>query len=104
MAKKTATHIEETPEEAYQSPLEQFVEHQRQAAMHAGRAVASLIPRGLREHSVNAVEESAKGVQSLVGGLGSGAQRVGKRVDDATRRLKDDILLPQDEQPQTKSK
>ncbi len=96
MPKKTETATQTVEQE--HTPLEEFVGHQRQAAIHAGRAMASLVPRGLREHGVSAVEESAKGVRSLFGGLNSAAQRVGQGVDDATRSLKNDILLPQDEQ------
>ena len=71
MARKQAQPEPEAAQESNkpteQNPLEAFATHQRNAAVEAGRALASLIPRGLRVHGWNAIEESAKGFGAIVG-------------------------------------
>ena len=49
MAKKVSQ-----PEEKEATPLEQFVEHEKNAFVEAGRALVSLVPAGLRKHGWNA--------------------------------------------------
>lgn len=92
MAKKAAAvEPEVAPESAEgENPIQGFLNHQGNALIEAGRAAASLIPTGLRQHGWNAIEESAKGFSLLVGAVADGVGTVAKTV-------KDEIILPQDD-------
>ena len=72
------------------TPLEQFVEHEKNAFIEAGRALASLVPSGLRKHGWNALEESARGIGVLAGAVKSSAE-------DVIRTTKEEIIMPADE-------
>jgi ADP-ribosylglycohydrolase len=84
MARKQAQPDPEVVQEANkpteQNPLEAFATHQRNAAVEAGRALASLIPRGLRVHGWNAI----------VGAVADSVSSVAKTV-------RDEVILPDDE-------
>jgi hypothetical protein len=45
--------------------LKAFIQHQKKAVKEAGKAFASLIPEGVREHSIDAVKTSAEGFSIL---------------------------------------
>jgi hypothetical protein len=83
MAKKS-----EQPEKE-PTPLEQFVEHEKNAFVEASRALVSLVPSGLRKHGWNAIEEAGKGVGALAGAVVDG-------VSDVLRTAKDEIVPADD--------
>ena len=84
MAKKTSQPEKEV------KPLEAFVEHEKKAFLEAGRALASLVPSGLRKHGWNAIEESVKGMGVLAGAVKDSAA-------DVIRTAKDEVIMPADE-------
>ena len=58
---------EEQPEdEAAQTPLEQFIFHQRRGLEEFGKAMESLLPPGFREHTQAAGSEFATGFRVLI--------------------------------------
>ena len=57
----------EAPEdEAAQTPLEQFIFHQRRGLEEFGKAMESLLPPGFREHTHKAGNEFATGFRVLI--------------------------------------
>jgi hypothetical protein len=82
MAKKEAQPEKES------TPLEQFVEHEKNAFVEATRALVSLVPSGLRKHGWNAIEESAKGLGVLAGAVKDSA-------GDVIRTARDEIVPPE---------
>jgi hypothetical protein len=67
-AKKTAETANEvvaevTPEE---TPITEFIDHQKKAANEAAKALAALVPQGVREHGDAAIKEMVEGYRKLV--------------------------------------
>jgi hypothetical protein len=67
MMVKHATALEtpetEAPVEA--TPFDEFVEHEKKAVQEFGKAFATLLPEGLREHGDTAVKEMVEGYRRL---------------------------------------
>jgi hypothetical protein len=61
-----------------QNSLDVFMEHQKKAAVSARKALFSLIPKGVKEHGQNAVEEMLEGYRELFNDV----------VDDVLERVK----------------
>lgn len=57
------TPVPETPVEA--TPFDEFVEHEKKAVQEFGKAFATLLPEGLREHGDTAVKEMVEGYRRL---------------------------------------
>jgi hypothetical protein len=66
--------------QAGQSPLHQFVSHQRKAAEEAGKAFASLLPPEFRTHGRAAKEEFLTSFKVLVEGVSAVVDREMKRT------------------------
>ena len=47
------------------TPFDEFVEHEKKAVQEFGKAFATLIPEGLREHGDSAVKEMLEGYRRL---------------------------------------
>ena len=56
-------HELEIPAEA--TPFDEFIEHEKKAAQEFGKAFATLLPEGLREHGDTAVKEMVEGYRRL---------------------------------------
>jgi hypothetical protein len=66
MAKRTT--VPEVPEEEVvvePTPFDEFVEHERKALKEFGKAFATLVPEGVREHGETAVKEMVEGYRQL---------------------------------------
>jgi hypothetical protein len=66
MVKHTA--VLEAPEQEVPvtpTPFDEFVEHEKKAAQEFGKAFATLLPEGLREHGDIAVKEMVEGYRRL---------------------------------------
>jgi hypothetical protein len=61
-----------------QTSLDVFMQHQKKAATSARKALISLIPKGVKEHGQNAVEEMLEGYRQLFNDV----------VDDVLERVK----------------
>jgi hypothetical protein len=60
-------NLEDNPEpQQPQTPLEQFLFHQRRALEETGKALESLLPPGFKEHTQAAGNEFASGFRVLV--------------------------------------
>ena len=57
---------QESDEAAEQTPLEQFIFHQRRGLEEFGKAMESLLPPGFREHTQAAGNEFATGFRVLI--------------------------------------
>lgn len=60
--------VMEAPEEQMPvtpTPFDEFVEHEKKAAQEFGKAFATLLPEGLREHGDTAVKEMVEGYRRL---------------------------------------
>jgi len=73
----------ETNEKAT-SPLHQFINHQRNAAEEAGKAVASLLPPEFRTHGRAAKEEFLTSFKVLVDGVSAAVDREMKRSQSSS--------------------
>lgn len=71
MVKKAETPVEDAQptDETNPTALDVFFEHQRKAAEQAGKALESLIPAALREHSTAAFKEMVEGYRQLFNGV-----------------------------------
>jgi hypothetical protein len=65
-------------EEQEPTSLDVFVEHQKKAVSSARKALFSLIPKGVKDHGRNAVEEMLEGYRQLFNDV----------VDDVLERVK----------------
>ncbi len=79
-----------TPVEA--TPFDEFVEHEKKAVQEFGKAFATLLPEGLREHGDTAVKEMVEGYRRLFNAT----------LDDVVRMVEKAKL--QDKQPDKKVK
>lgn len=65
----TRTKVKELAEDVQErfedTPFDEFIDHQRKAAMEAGKALESLIPEGFRDHGEIAVKEAVEGYRRL---------------------------------------
>lgn len=57
------SHDPEVP--AQPTPFDEFVEHEKKAVQEFGKAFATLLPEGLREHGDAAVKEMVEGYRRL---------------------------------------
>jgi hypothetical protein len=57
--------LEVSAEEKPETPFSQFVEHQKKAITEASKALVSILPDGVREHSETAVKEMVEGYRAL---------------------------------------
>ena len=57
---------EELEDDGAQTPLEQFIFHQRRGLEEFGKAMESLLPPGFREHTQKAGNEFATGFRVLI--------------------------------------
>ena len=80
MPEKATKKTEPAAEE--QSPLEEFVTHQRRAVEEMGKAIEALLPEGFREHGSEASKEFAKGFKVLVDAAISELEKVSKKVEE----------------------
>ncbi len=82
-----ATEAVEAETAATQNVIENFIDHQRKAIEEAGKAIAALVPSGLREHGENAVKEMVEGYRTL---LNSTLDEIIKAVERA--KVEDKII------------
>lgn len=68
MAKKnTDAVVEENVEvKAEETPISEFIEHQKKAVSEATKALSALIPNGVREHGDAAIKEMVEGYRKLI--------------------------------------
>ncbi len=67
MSEEQNPNLEDNPEpQRPQTPLEQFLFHQRRALEETGKALESLLPPGFKEHTQAAGNEFASGFRVLV--------------------------------------
>ncbi len=52
-----------------QPPLKAFIKHQGKAIEETGKALASLLPQGFRDHAESALNESRQGFEVLFDGV-----------------------------------
>ncbi len=64
---KRSTLLEPTEGEVLTepTPFDEFVEHEKKAVQEFGKALAALLPEGLREHGDTAVREMVEGYRRL---------------------------------------
>jgi hypothetical protein len=66
MAKRPTAIEGETAEvHAEPTPFDEFVEHERKAVQEFGKALAAVLPEGVREHGDAAVTEMIEGYRRL---------------------------------------
>ncbi|HLA42685.1 MAG TPA: hypothetical protein VJZ27_04580 [Aggregatilineales bacterium] len=87
-------------------PLEAFVRHQGKALQELGKAVLSILPKGVRDHGGNAIKESAKGFSTLGNAV---MDEVGKAADSVSetvspKRKKTEKVEVQDAEEETEEK
>ena len=66
MSEEQTPRPDETEAGAEQTPLEQFIYHQRRGLEEFGKAMESLLPPGFREHTQAAGNEFATGFRVLI--------------------------------------
>lgn len=84
-------------EDQTEKPLENFVNHQRNAATEAARAMISLVPEGLRKHGWNAIEESAKGFGNLAEAAAEEVSNMSNRATKAYQDVKNEVVPNSDD-------
>jgi hypothetical protein len=65
MVKQAASEIRETVVQTEPTPFDEFLEHEKKAVQEFGKAFATLLPEGLREHGDAAVREMVEGYRHL---------------------------------------
>lgn len=68
--------------------LQEFLDHQTKAVGEISRAAISLVPEGLRRHSMNALEESVKGFSGLLNATAN-------QINNTSDKIKSEIV-PED--------
>jgi PHP family Zn ribbon phosphoesterase len=81
MPKKETPNTEPAAEEP-QTPLDEFLQHQRRALEESGKAIEALLPEGFREHGSEASREFAKGLKVLVDAAINELEKVSKKVEE----------------------
>lgn len=81
---------EEQEEAEAQTPLEEFVEHQRKALDETGKAIESLLPPEFVKHAKEAQKESYAGFKLLVDTFIEEMEKVAKKTEEAAKTDDDD--------------
>ena len=86
MADEMNPQPEAPEEEAAQTPLEQFIFHQRRGLEEFGKAMESLLPPGFREHTHKAGNEFATGFRVLIDAAIDEIKKASEMEDPDARR------------------
>ncbi len=86
MADEMNPQPEAPEEEAAQTPLEQFIFHQRRGLEEFGKAMESLLPPGFKEHTQKAGNEFATGFRVLIDAAIDEIKKASEMEDPDARR------------------
>ncbi len=81
---------EEPAQDEEQTPLEQFIFHQRRGLEEFGKAMESLLPPGFREHTQAAGNEFATGFRVLIDAAIDEIKKASEMEDPEARQAAED--------------
>lgn len=86
MAEEMNPQPESPEEEGTETPLEQFIFHQRRGLEEFGKAMESLLPPGFKEHTQKAGSEFATGFRVLIDAAIDEIKKASEMEDPDARR------------------